>query len=269
MSHKRTILIVDDQADIVEMIRTVLIADGYYVVTASDDEEGAKKLKDINPHLVILDMNMPNLAGINFYHHITNPQDGKPRYPVLVLTARTNFEALSKDLYVDGFMTKPFDISHLMKEVSSILTKRYGLSIPLPAIAKQGARKILVAEDDSNACDQFVIALVNAGYRVTVAKGAVAAFERAVHEDIDLALIKLDLPDLPGDILAAKLRQTPKTMRVSLIVYAGPAAKPDRVVANQICKRIGIKEVVETNEPHLLLKELEEIFEKKPDRLRV
>jgi len=53
-------------------------------------------------------------------------EDEKPKYPILILTARANMEKLYRDLDVDGFMSKPLELDELFKEVESIIKKHSG-----------------------------------------------------------------------------------------------------------------------------------------------
>jgi len=79
-------------------------------------------LKTITPDLIILDMNMPRMGGIEFYKNICG-QDSKPRYPVFVLTARANMEKLFKEFEVAGFLAKPFEINQLIARIETITGK--------------------------------------------------------------------------------------------------------------------------------------------------
>ncbi len=123
MSGQKTILLIDDEADLVLMMHDILTKRGYRVLTAHNGEEGLKKIKHDEPHLIILDMNMPKMGGIAFYEAIS-AQDGKSRYPVLVLTARSNLEQLFRSFEIDGFIRKPFEIQDLLEEVKTILSKQ-------------------------------------------------------------------------------------------------------------------------------------------------
>ena len=119
MAAKKTILLIDDEVDLVDMVKFQLIAKGYNVVAAHDGLEGLEKLKNIKPDLIILDINMPKMGGLEFYGRIAT-EHGRSKYPVLVLTARANLEKTFKDINVDGFMPKPFEIDQLIKEVGRI-----------------------------------------------------------------------------------------------------------------------------------------------------
>ena len=117
---KKTVLIVDDEKNLAELIKYQLSAKGHYAVVALNGLEALETLKAIKPDLIILDMHMPVMDGIEFYTKIAD-DSGRPEYPVLVLTSRTEMEAVFKDIEVAGFMAKPFLIEELIKEVERIL----------------------------------------------------------------------------------------------------------------------------------------------------
>ncbi len=120
MENKKTILLIDDEVDLVDMIEFFLVSKGYIVVTAHDGLEGLERLKEIRPDLIILDINMPRMDGLEFFQKITGP-DNRSLHPVLVLTARANAEEMVRTIGVDGFISKPFDIEHLIERVESIV----------------------------------------------------------------------------------------------------------------------------------------------------
>ena len=107
MSNPKTILLIDDEIDLQQLVKIALKSKGYTIETANNGLEGLAKLETLKPDLIILDMNMHKMGGLEFYQTICYGTD-KPRYPVLVLTARANMEQLFKQLNIDGFMAKPF-----------------------------------------------------------------------------------------------------------------------------------------------------------------
>ncbi|MBN1353953.1 MAG: response regulator, partial [Candidatus Omnitrophica bacterium] len=121
-SRKHTILLIDDEMDLADMLKYQLENHNYNVVLAYDGLEALEKLKTINPDLIILDINLPKMGGIEFYSRICSPY-GKSKYPVLVMTARTNLEKVFKDIEVDGFIAKPFEIDDFIGEVRKILER--------------------------------------------------------------------------------------------------------------------------------------------------
>ncbi len=118
--NKKTILIVDDEEDLLSILGYELQAEGFNVVTAANGEEALKVLEELQPQLIILDYVMPELDGLEFYKSILD-ENGKSRYPVLVLTAHIALEDQFKELNVDYFMTKPFESSQLIEKVKELV----------------------------------------------------------------------------------------------------------------------------------------------------
>ncbi|OGW72804.1 MAG: hypothetical protein A2Y02_02740 [Omnitrophica bacterium GWA2_52_12] len=256
----KTILLIDDEADLVFMLQGILTREGYHVVTARNGEEGLAKLKEAVPHLIILDMNMPKMGGIAFYHAIANLSDGKARYPVLVLTARANLEKLFKDLCVDGFMAKPFEIDDLLKEIKTILCKRYERGGAETKRDPGKPVKVLIIENNQEVLGQMVLAFATHGYLVSGTQSGAAGIERAAQDPPDLMLIKLGLPDLSGEATASILKQMPKTMDIPLILYTPPGERPKDASIQKICEKAKVKNLVESNDPALFLEKVEVFF---------
>ena len=122
MNPSKKILIIDDEVDLTQMIGFQFKAKGFDVQTAGDGVEALGMVHTFKPDLIILDMNMPRMGGIEFYSKICGT-NGRPLYPVLVLTARANVQNMFKDLDIDGFMIKPFDIEELVNEAETIIKK--------------------------------------------------------------------------------------------------------------------------------------------------
>ncbi|MEI6437362.1 MAG: response regulator [Candidatus Omnitrophota bacterium] len=122
MDRKSKVLIVDDEEDLRENLKYVFHNQGYEVQLAKDGVQGLERLETFAPDLIILDLNMPDMGGIEFYHRIC--ENNVPKYPVLVLTARA--KAIANCSVFDGFMAKPFDIPALIAEAARIIEKRSG-----------------------------------------------------------------------------------------------------------------------------------------------
>src|SRR5437762_5116306 len=107
MSSAR-ILVVDDDPQIRRVLRTALIAQGYEVADARNGEEAVEKLHDEKPDLVILDMNMPRMNGLETCRSIRTTSD----VPIIMLTVRDaeSDKVGALDAGADDYMTKPFKI---------------------------------------------------------------------------------------------------------------------------------------------------------------
>lgn len=142
------VLVIDDEKDLIDLLEEFLTGAGYQVRSASNGKEALKVLEKFQPDLIILDLIMPKGSGISFYHSITR-SSGTPRYPVMILTGRNEYESVFADLQIDGFMTKPFKIPELLGTVKAIIQKRHPDAVPpssyksvkpLPAVQKDAPK---------------------------------------------------------------------------------------------------------------------------------
>lgn len=122
MDKDLLIQIVDDDKNLSDLLRRLLEKKGYRVVTAYDGAQGLKQLEQITPSLIVLDINMPRMNGLEFYKNILSVDD-VPKFPVLVLTTRTEFTGLFKDVFAEGFIAKPFLIDVFDDEIAKIFRK--------------------------------------------------------------------------------------------------------------------------------------------------
>ena len=118
--HRR-ILIVDDEPQITRVLRTSLDAHGYDLRVANDGETALEIAKDWTPDLVITDLSMPNMDGLELCRRIR----AKSRAPIIVLSVkgeeRTKVQAL--DAGADDYVTKPFGINELLARVRANLRR--------------------------------------------------------------------------------------------------------------------------------------------------
>ncbi len=114
MSH-RTILIVDDEQDIVETLRFSLEIEGFQCLTSYDGVDGLKKAKEESPDLILLDVMLPKIDGYRICRLLKF--DEKYRHiPIIMLTARTQERDIStgKETGADEYVTKPFEMDTLV-----------------------------------------------------------------------------------------------------------------------------------------------------------
>lgn len=122
MTSNKLILVVDDDTNLVTLIRINLELQGYDAVTASNGMEALEKIKTTNPDLIILDLRMPKLDGWGVLEEM-HKQEKIVTVPVIVLSATTKKEDRKRglELGVAEFLTKPFNVGYLMEVVHRIL----------------------------------------------------------------------------------------------------------------------------------------------------
>ena len=111
----RNVLVVDDEPQITRVLRTTLSGQGFVVRTAGDGDEAIEVMRTWTPDLVITDLSMPNLPGLELCRHIRT----KSQVPIIVLSVRgeekIKIEAL--DAGADDYVTKPFNMNELLARV--------------------------------------------------------------------------------------------------------------------------------------------------------
>ena len=106
-----TVLVVDDQPDIVTYLQALLKDNDYKVMTAYDGIEGIQKAKERKPDLITLDVTMPGKSGISVFHELRNTPELKD-IPVFIVTGVIDFRQLMYQRTVEapeGFMQKPIN----------------------------------------------------------------------------------------------------------------------------------------------------------------
>ena len=116
-----TILIVEDEFDIRELLEAYLTNEGYKVIAAEDGEEALERFHDGNPDLVLLDLLLPGLDGFQVCRAIREESD----LPVIMLTALGSEQSELKgfDLRVDDYIAKPFSMPVLLRRVEAVLRR--------------------------------------------------------------------------------------------------------------------------------------------------
>ena len=121
MSEHKHILVVDDESQITRVLRTSLSAHGYDIRVANDGETALEIMKDWSPDLVITDLAMPNMDGLELCRRLR----AKTEIPIIVLSVRgeerTKVKAL--DAGADDYVTKPFGIEELLARVRANLRR--------------------------------------------------------------------------------------------------------------------------------------------------
>jgi DNA-binding response OmpR family regulator len=237
--QQKTILLIDDEVNLQQLMKITLQSKKYHVETANNGLEGLAKLEKLKPDLIILDMNMPKMGGLEFYQRICEGKD-RPDFPVLVLTARANMEQLFKELNIDGFMAKPFEIDDLLNEVDAIIKKESNAGVKITASGTKEQIKLCIIEDDAETLNRVSAVFLDAGYIVNPARNGTQGIERVANTVPDVALIKLGLADIPGDVVILKLKMMAKTQNVKCILYTERSAEK-----TAIAQRIGSKSSVD------------------------
>jgi two-component system alkaline phosphatase synthesis response regulator PhoP len=124
MSPKK-ILVVDDEADLVETVRFPLEMEGFNVLVSYNGEDALNKARKESPDLIILDLMLPKLDGYKVCRLLKFDEKYK-HIPILMLTAKTQEKdkILGMETGADEYITKPFEMDELLEKVKAYLNKK-------------------------------------------------------------------------------------------------------------------------------------------------
>ena len=125
--HDATILVVDDEPEVVDVIRAALVADGYRrVVTTTLPVEVLEHCRAALPDLLILDMNMPGVHGMDIIEELHSVVPDEEYLPILVVTGNQDVEVKLRALTwgAKDFLAKPFEVPELLLRVRMLLETR-------------------------------------------------------------------------------------------------------------------------------------------------
>lgn len=114
------ILVIDDSRLVVVMLRDGLENHGYAVLTASDGQEGLRRVEQDHPDLIILDLQMPTMDGYDFVNELEKIQSVRT-IPVIMLTADETSPDLNRMKAVKGCLQKPVHVAELVGKIRECL----------------------------------------------------------------------------------------------------------------------------------------------------
>ncbi|RMG92734.1 MAG: response regulator [Chloroflexi bacterium] len=142
-SEKARVLVVDDQAGILRMLKVIFEASGFEVEVAQDGEEALQKVQDFAPDLVVLDVMMPGMSGIDVCRHLRS-QPETAHIPIMMLSAKGQVpdKVLGFEAGADDYVTKPVARQELVARAKALLHRaRFS---PQSAVVRPTAQIIAV-----------------------------------------------------------------------------------------------------------------------------
>jgi DNA-binding response OmpR family regulator len=132
MALMKTILVVDDEPQILQLVRDYLEHGGFTVVTAADGSSALRIAATQHPDLVILDLGLPGIDGLD----VTRSLRRSGVVPIIMLTARTDEsdKLVGLELGADDYLTKPFSPKELVARVRSVLRRSEAAQAPSDVI---------------------------------------------------------------------------------------------------------------------------------------
>ena len=129
MSYK--VVAIDDEADILRLVRIKLEKEGFDVITAVDGEDGLAKVLEVRPDIMIVDVRMPKMDGYEVVKEVRKKK-GKKTPITIMLTASANPRDIVRGLEggADDYITKPFSPRELVERINVALIKKGKAPVP-------------------------------------------------------------------------------------------------------------------------------------------
>ncbi len=207
MKKKKKILICDDEVDFTALLKLHLERQGYQVETANDGEAGLKAVNEHNPDLLLLDINMPKMSGIEVYQNLTT-SFGRTKIPVIVFTTREELGDLFRDIDADAFLPKPFEVNLLFSQIEKIFNRETEPEV------------FLVDFKDNPQVQVIQQALAQERFQVILVEDLKTLREKAVFGAPDFIVMEYMHKDIGGENFISALKQIPDLAKVPLIVYS-------------------------------------------------
>ncbi|MBL7130708.1 MAG: response regulator [Candidatus Omnitrophica bacterium] len=117
------ILVVDDDKDIVEMLKSKLTREQYEVVVAYDGKQALRKVSKEDPDIILLDLMLPKKNGFEVLQDIRQKHNERWR-PVIIVSARTEIESFKKgySLQADHYITKPCNFEDILRGIRTMIS---------------------------------------------------------------------------------------------------------------------------------------------------
>lgn len=132
------ILVVDDEAEIVRLVRAYLERAGFAVVTANEGRQALAVFRHERPNLVVLDLNLPGMDGLDVCRALRRDSD----IPIIMLTARIEEtdRLIGLELGADDYIVKPFSPREVVARVRTVLRRAEGTPVRPEVISSAGVR---------------------------------------------------------------------------------------------------------------------------------
>ena len=222
-----TILVVDDERLICDLLRSVLAGHGHEVLMAMNGREGLELFKKHRPRFTLLDLRMPEMNGIEVLKQIRAID---PQAAVLILTAWGSdaLEQQARQLGVVDFLSKGLSLDVLVAAMERTLQQTAQAASPAQAAAPGGAPRaapvaagdgdfILVVDDEPQIRDLLKRFLALRGYKVRVASDGQQALTMVEQEAPQLIVLDVYMPGINGVEVLRQLRRRKFTGGVILL----------------------------------------------------
>jgi len=236
---KKKILVIEDEEIIAQMIKDNLEARGYSAMIANSGLEGLQKAESFSPHLILLDIMMPKMDGINVLKRL-KANTITEKIPVIIISIADSYQEEGLRFGAAAFVKKPFDFDLLTEKITDFTNKKY----------------VMVVDDNRETLSLIKMRLEMLEYKVVCAEDEESVFEKLDIRKPDIILMDIVLSRGDGLEITRKLKGMEKYSDIPIIAFSGYVSdelsgKEITGVDRYISGEFNIKNIIDEVKKHI------------------
>jgi len=204
-----TVLVIDDDPNVRELIARTLIRDGFLVEVATNGQQGIELARRISPDVITLDVMMEGMDGWQVLSEIKS-HDDLVDIPVIMLTM-VDDKKRGFALGASDYLTKPVDRGKLAKVLQKYRSNK-------GKTGKLSPGEVLIVEDDDTVRDMLERTLSRLGWGIRTAENGLVAIDRIAEAKPDLVLLDLMMPEMDGFQFLAEVKRIDEWQSIPIVV---------------------------------------------------
>jgi two-component system, cell cycle response regulator len=226
----QTILVVEDNPLNMKLVRSLLTLTGYRVLEADDAEQGIQLASTHRPDLILMDIQLPGMDGLEATRIIKAREELK-HIPVVALTsfAMPGDEQKAREASCSGYITKPIDTRKFIAIIQGFLSPEKPSAENESRNELSGKPRIMIVDDDPLNIKLLKARLPAEKYETLSASNGEQAIQIADKDLPDLILLDIMMPDLDGFTVSRMLKENPNTREIPIILVTALEGLDDKI----------------------------------------
>jgi signal transduction histidine kinase/DNA-binding response OmpR family regulator len=226
------ILIVDDHPNTAAMMARALhqISNKVEVISATSGKEALTRVQEGAPDIVVTDMIMPEMTGLELIEQLHNHPAGRPTFTFLMTAYDVpGLKVTARRLQIKDVLVKPVSPERICQIINQAIDEMGQAKPTRPSTASQKAFNILIADDQPDNLLLLARYLSNEGYAYITAKNGLETLEKVRSEIPDLVLLDVNMPYKDGFTVLKEIRADPSIRHIPVIILTAARLDPTEV----------------------------------------
>jgi two-component system cell cycle response regulator len=226
---KLTVLIIEDNQLNMKLFRSLLSKGDFQIIEATDGENGIEMAKVHLPDLILMDIQLPKMDGLQATRLIKK-DPVTANIPIVALTSHAMLgdDEKAKEAGCSGYITKPIDTRSFLSNVSRYLTNRKDQLQSSNEMQMEYKPKVLIVDDEPNNVKLMSAMLYKEPVDIITANNGKTALEIVNNTNIDLILLDIMMPEMDGYQVTQLIRENKKTKNIPIILVTALHGSEDK-----------------------------------------